>query len=53
MFIRLATGLVVIGGGSCSKGHEFKSRYHILDGHFFTYKFVVRFVMFVRKDENK
>ena len=23
MFIRLVTGLVVMGGDSCSKGHEF------------------------------
>ena len=34
MFIRLATGLVVMGGDSCSKGCEFKSRHAILDGHF-------------------
>ena len=25
MFIKLATGLVVMGGGSCSKGRGFKS----------------------------
>ena len=30
-------GLVVMGGDSCSKGHEFESRHRILDGHFFTY----------------
>ena len=30
-------GLVVMGGDSCSKGHEFKSQYRILDGHFFTF----------------
>ena len=47
MFIRLATGLVVMGGDSCAKGLEFKSRHHILDGHFFTYLFVVKFVMCV------
>ena len=35
MFIRLATGLVVIGGDSCSKGREFKSQNCILDGHVF------------------
>ena len=40
-------GLVVMGGGSCSKGCEFESRLRILDGHFFTYIFVVKFVMFV------
>ena len=27
-------GLVVMGGDSCSKGHEFESQHHILDGHF-------------------
>ena len=46
-------GLVVKVGHSCSKGHEFKSRHHLLDGHFFTYLFVVKFAMFVWKDENK
>ena len=30
---RLATGVVVIGGHSCSKGRGFESRHHILDGH--------------------
>ena len=30
-------GLVVMGGHSCAKGCEFKSRHHILDGHFFTF----------------
>ena len=33
-------GLVVMGGDSCSKGRDFKSRHCILDGHFFTYFFV-------------
>ena len=33
-FIRFATGLVVMGGDSSSKGCEFKSRHHILYGHF-------------------
>ena len=27
-------GLVVMGGDSCSKGREFESWHHILDGHF-------------------
>ena len=27
---------MVMGDDSCSKGYEFKSRHHILDGHFFT-----------------
>ena len=40
-------GLVVMGGGSCSKGREFESQHRILDGHFFTYIFVVKFVMCV------
>ena len=46
-------GLVVMGGHSCSKGSEFESLHHILDGHFFTYLFDVKFVMCVWKDENK
>ena len=41
------------GGDSCSKGHEFESQYPILDVHFFTYLFVVKFVMCVWKDKNK
>ena len=36
-------GLVVLGGVSCSKGHEFESLHCILDGHFFTYLFVLKF----------
>ena len=42
-------GLVVMGGDSCAKGCEFKSWHHILDGHFFTYLFVVKFVMLFEK----
>ena len=38
-------GLVVMGGDSCSKGCEFESQHRILDGNFFTYLFVVKFVM--------
>ena len=30
-------GLVVMRVDSCSKSYEFKSRHHILDGHFFTF----------------
>ena len=30
-------GLVLMGRDSRSKGHGFKSRHRILDGHFFTY----------------
>ena len=29
----LSTGLVVLGGESCSKGRGFESQCHILDGH--------------------
>ena len=41
---------MVMGGDSCSKGCEFEPQHRILDGHFFTNLFVVKFV---RKDENK
>ena len=38
--------LVVMRGDSCSKGHEFESRQHILDEHFTnTYLFVVKKLM--------
>ena len=40
---------MVMGGDSCSKGREFESRHHILDGHFFTYMFVVEFVMCLKR----
>ena len=39
-------GLVAMGGDSCSKGCEFKSRHRILDGHF-SHLFVVKIVMCV------
>ena len=39
--------MVIGGGDSCSKGREFESQDRILDGHFFTYLFVVKFVMCV------
>ena len=39
-------GLVVMGGDSCSKGHEFESWHRILDGHF-SHLFVVKNVMCV------
>ena len=32
-----SSGLVVMGGDSCSKGRGFESQRHILDGHFFTF----------------
>ena len=34
MFIRLATGLVVMQGDSCSECRGFKSQHRILDGYF-------------------
>ena len=40
-------GLVVMGGDSCIKGCEFEFRHCILDGHFFIYLLVVKFVMCV------
>ena len=33
----ISPGLVVMGGDSCTKGYEFESRHHILEGHFFTF----------------
>ena len=44
MFIRLATGLVVMGGDSCSEGCGFESQYYILDGRF-SHVFVVKIEM--------
>ena len=43
-----SSGIVVIGGDSCSEGHGFKSLHYILDGHF-SHLFVVKIVarMFV------
>ena len=47
-------GLVVMGGDLCSKGCGFESRHRTLDGYnIFSYIFVVRIVMFVRKDEGR
>ena len=37
---------MVMGGGSCSKGHGFESQHRILDGYF-SHLFVVNIVMFV------
>ena len=42
-------GLVVMEGDSCSKGRDFESRQHILDGHFFTYLFVVKIGMCLKR----
>ena len=33
LFIRLATGLVVMDEDSCLKGNVFESQRHLLDGH--------------------
>ena len=45
---------MVMGGDSCSEGPGIESQRHILDGHKnFSHLFVVRIVLFVRKDENK
>ena len=38
-------GQVVMEGDSCSKGCEFESQHHILDGHFFTLIYFVKFAM--------
>ena len=43
---------MVMGRDSCSEGRGFKSWRCIWDGHF-SHLFVVKIVMFVRKDENK
>ena len=37
MFIRLANGLAVMEGVTCSEGRGFKSWHHLLDGYFFIY----------------
>ena len=50
MFIRLPTGLVVMGDNSCSRGCVSKSQRHKLDGHF-SHWFVVKIVLFVWKDQ--
>ena len=49
-FIILATGLVVMGRDSHSKGRGFESR-HWMD--IFSHIFVVKIVMFLEKTENK
>ena len=44
MLLGGSPGLVVMGDDSCSKGCEFESRCHILDGHLdiFSHLFVVK-----------
>ena len=44
--LMLVTGLVFMGGDSCSNGRGFESKHHTLDGHF-SHLFVVKIVMFV------
>ena len=41
--------LVVMGGDSCSEGHEFDSKHCMLDGHFFTWICCIIVLMFVWK----
>ena len=36
LFIRLATGLVVVEEDKCSRGHEFESQHRVLFAHFST-----------------
>ena len=43
--------LVVMEGDSCSKGSEFESQHHIMDGHFFTYLFAEKIVILFENDE--
>ena len=43
---------MAMGGGSCSKGREFESRHCMLDGYFFIYICVVKFVMFEKTKIN-
>ena len=45
--------LVVMEGDSCSKGSEFESQHHIMDGHFFPYLFAVKIVTLFENDKNK
>ena len=39
---------MVMGGDSSYKGRGFESRRSTLDGHFFTYLFVLKFVMLIK-----
>ena len=45
-FIKLATGLVVMGDDSYLRGRGFESQSRTLDGHF-SHWFVVKMVLFV------
>ena len=44
----MSPGLVVMGGDSVSKGRRFRSKHHILDGHF-SYLFVVKIACLFEK----
>ena len=52
-FIRLATGLLVMGGDSCSKGREFESRHRIPTGWTFFTIICCKNCNVCWKDENK
>ena len=43
---------MVMGGDSCSKGHEFESPHHLLDGHF-SHLFVVKIVIVTQINEKE
>ena len=45
-------GIVVMEVDSCTEGRGFESQNHILDGHF-SHIFVLKIVMFLKKDENE
>ena len=47
-----SSGLVVMGGDSCSKGRGFESWHCILDGHLLTYICGKIVMMFVGEDRN-
>ena len=52
MFIRLATGLVVMEGDSRTRGRGFESEHRIMDGGFLRYIFL-RHVAFIEKTEKR
>ena len=53
-FLGGSSGLVVMGGDSCSEGLGFELRPHLLDGgNIISHIFVVRILMFVWKDEKE
>ena len=44
---------MVMGGDSCSKGREFESQHHLLDGHFFRFVCCKNCSVFGRTKINK